>query len=152
MDIIPHIGIGHIKFGLNEAEIIDLLGEPTRYERVAFEADQSEMVTLYFDSHGLELCLSSDEDFRLDSITIRSEVYQLFGVSYWGRAETFLVEASEKDALSDLKLTDEFPQIHARDYHSDALGLSFWIQDGIINPITMFPAYDASGNVVQWPE
>ncbi len=68
-----------------------------------------------------------------------------------------LIGLHEKDFLKKaLELGHGIPMIdddweEYKDYEIDSLGLSFWVSDGIVENVAIFPKYNESGNMPIWP-
>lgn len=152
MEITPHKGVGNIKFGMLEKEVIAELGKPSERESSSFEEDDSESVNLEYESLGLQLNFSSEDNFRLGTITCTLEEHTLFGHSFIGQEEAFLNQESVKSSLIDLKLDDDLNEPGSTDFYSDKHGISLWIHEGIIMSLSMFPEYDTTGDSVIWPQ
>ncbi len=50
------------------------------------------------------------------------------------------------------RIGDDFTELGSKDYWCEDLGLSFWIQDGTMTSIAIFPKYEDDGDTVIWPE
>lgn len=150
MEIQPHIGFNDIKFGLTKAQIIENLGEPDGEETSNFE-DGSSDLSMVYNELGITLVLSSEDDFKLSSITFYTSDATLSGEKFIGKNEDFLLENAESKGISDLMLDDDFEDLEVKDYASDKLGLAFWVQKGLVDSITIFPEYDEEGEEIIWP-
>jgi hypothetical protein len=70
------------------------------------------------------------------------------GTSYTGLSEADFLETAK---FEDLTQDEEFVEPDSKDYTVDSKGLSFWIQDGFVESITLFPEYTADGEEIVWP-
>ena len=153
MEIQPFVGAGNIRFGLTEAEAIELLGEPSERKAESYvEGSENDIeVLVTFEDAGMDLNFSAEDDYRLTTITFTDSSYTLFGVNYIGRSESFLLDLHSKNGLADLRLDDDFDFIEAKDYCSDVHGLSFWIEEGMVVSITIMPRFSEDGDTILWP-
>lgn len=154
MEVRPYVGIGTIKFGLTENEIIAQLGEPSNRELMEFDQSdlQEAQLLLKYEDLGLELSFWADTGFRLGIMEFTDHKYTLFGNSYVGKKESFLYQESVKRTLPDLVLDDDFVELGAKDFRSEEYGVSFWLDNNIITSFTIFSEYDESGNNIIWPD
>lgn len=151
MEIKPLVGFKDIKFGLSKEQVIEALGEPHSEDTSNFE-DGSSDVAMVYNELGVTLVFSSDDDFRLSSVTFYTSDATLFDEKFIGKSEEFLLENAESKGISDLTLDDDFEELEAKDYASEKLGLAFWVQQGVLDSITIFPEYDEQGEEIIWPK
>ncbi len=150
MEIKPHIGFGKVKFGQSEKEVTAILGKPSLREKNTAE-DEPEDITLEYDEQGIDLLFSADDDYRLGSVTFYGREFSLNGVSFIGSKESELKAKAKKAGISDLELDDEFDEENPKNYVSESKGILFWIQDDILDAISILPAYADNGDDVIWP-
>jgi len=147
--IIPHVGFDKVRFGQSEKQVTLLLGKPDDISRVSYTDNSVSIVLQYFDL-GVELDFSSDHDFLLGAITFHSNEHVLNGVDLIGLNESgFIMRA--KMIFSDLKLDDDFKDIDSKDYISDLNGISFWLDNEIVESISIFPEYKDDDETPNWP-
>ena len=147
IEIIPFVGFGQIKFGMTLEQIKGLLGEPTENIKEKHD-DGSEDISMLYSELGVELSFMSEDDFKLGLISCYAATYTLDGVAFNGMSEEdFLKEAK----FEDLTLDEDLPELNAKDYTVDSVGLSMWVQDGFVDSITMFPNH-IDEETVEWPE
>ena len=91
------------------------------------------------------LSFDSNENFMLSSINIASVGAILNGVNVIGISEEEL-----KRNFSDVVLDDDFEE-NGKDFIISELEISFWVIDGFVDNITIFPEYDDTGNTAIWP-
>ncbi|WP_417612065.1 hypothetical protein [Owenweeksia hongkongensis] len=151
MEIKPHVGFKDIKFGLSKSQIIEFLGEPDSEDTSNFE-DGSSDIAMVYNELGVTLVFSSEDDFKLSSVTFYTSDATLMGEQFIGKSEEFLLETAKEKGIDDLFLDDDFEELEAKDYASEKLGLAFWVQQGVLDSITIFPEYDAQGEEILWPE
>lgn len=147
IEIQPFIGFGQIKFGQSLEQVKSLLGEPTSSTKEKHE-DGTDDITLLYGEQGVELSFMSEDDFKLGLITCYAPTYVVEGISYAGLSEEDFKKTAK---FTDLKQDDEFAEPDSKDYTVDSKGLSFWIQDGFVESITLFPEYTEDGEEIVWP-
>ncbi len=94
---------------------------------------------------GVDLSFDCDDEFLLGSITTRAEGASINGVEIIGATL-----GEMKRNFPDVILDDDFEE-NGQDFVLPELEISFWIIDDIVDSITIFPAYDESGNTPMWP-
>jgi hypothetical protein len=146
-EIQPFVGFGQIKFGMTLEQVKTLLGEPTSSTKDKHE-DGTDDVSLLYGELGVELSFMSEDEYNLGLITCYAPTFSVDGTSYTGLSEAdFLETAKFEDLIQD----EEFVEPDSKDYTVDSKGLSFWIQDGFVESITLFPEYTADGEEIVWP-
>lgn len=150
MEIKPHIGFKNIKFGFSKAQVIEALGEPDSEDTSNFE-DGSSDIAMVYNELGVTLVFSSEDEFKLSSITFYTSDASLEGELLIGKSEEFLLETTKEKGMGKLFLDDDFEELEAKDYASEKLGLAFWVQQGVLDSITIFPEYDDQGEKIIWP-
>jgi len=90
----------------------------------------------------------SEDNFRLGLITCYAPTYVVDGQSYAGLSEADFLKMAKFD---DLVQDEEFAEPDSKDYTVESKGLSFWIQDGFVESITLFPEYTEDGEGIVWP-
>lgn len=151
MEIKPHVGTDHVRMGIKQADAVAILGEASSKEIEPF-TDGNKVTSLRYDQHGLELSFYTEDDNRLATLTFFAASHSLFGLHFIGKPEAFLQQEAVLKVLPDLTLDDDYPELSSKDYASDQWNLSFWIDDGIITSISIFPQYEADDETVIWPE
>lgn len=149
MEIIPFVGFANIKFGLSENEITEKLGPATHRETEDFE-DGSNDVTLKYKKIGVDFTFYSEDDFRLGTITFFTPDYKILGHSLIGEDEAVFTANAAIRGFEDLTLEDDFEDLDSKDYFSEKYGASFWIYEGLVDSITIFPKYGEDDEIV-WP-
>jgi|TARA_B110000908_G_C10248727_1_gene450495 hypothetical protein len=147
IEIQPFVGFGQIQFGQTIEQVKSLLGEPTNSTKEKHE-DGTDDISLLYGEQGVELSFMSEDDFRLGLITCYAPTYTVEGTSYTGLSEEDFKKTATFD---DLKQDDEFAEPNTKDYTVESKGLSFWIQDGFVESITLFPEYTEDGEEIIWP-
>lgn len=148
-EIIPYFGFDKIKFGLTLGQTQLLLGKSSENNKESY-SDNSSDVILKYHNLGFNLTFSSDNDFRLGTITFYSKDFSLKGKKLIGLKETEFVMKSNL-IFSDLQLDDDFTELNSKDYTSNSNGISFWINNGIVESISIFPNYQKDNETPIWP-
>jgi hypothetical protein len=150
MNIKPHFGFGRVKFGLSEKEVTKMLGKPSIRES-ELELGEPEDITMEYEAHGVDLTFSADDDFKLGAMTFYGNSHELFGMNFIGIGETKLLKYAKQTGIHDLVLDEDSEEPLDKNYTSDAFCLLFWIQEGIVDSISILPEYAENGNDIIWP-
>jgi len=148
-EIIPYFGFDKIKFGLTLGQTELLLGKSSENNKESY-SDNSSDIILKYHNLGFNLNFSSDNDFRLGTMTFYSKEFSLKGKKLIGLKETEFVMKSNL-IFSDLQLDDDFTELNSKDYTSNSNGISFWINSGIVESISIFPNYQEDNETPIWP-
>ncbi|MEH6535947.1 MAG: hypothetical protein V7719_06115 [Psychroserpens sp.] len=148
-EIIPYFGFDKIKLGLTLGQIELLLGKPSEKDRETYSDNSIDMIFKYHNL-GVDLTFSSDDDFRLGTITFYSNGFSLKGKKLIGLKEKEFVTKSNL-IFSDIELDDDFKELNSKDYTSNSNGVSFWIDSGIVESISIFPDYQDDDETPIWP-
>lgn len=141
---LPHLGLGAIRLGASRAEVIALLGEPDRREKLSFIEDET---TEYFEYEELEVELgfSTDDGDRLGVIRCGSDALRLEDQEVIGAlAEEFL--ARHPGFEEDEELEDG-----TVDFADDDRDLSITVARGRIVSLSIFPAWSEDDEPI-WPQ
>ena len=130
---------------MSKEAVISLLGEPESKANDTW-SDETMSETWAYKNPNMELAFYSDTDFRLTTITVFTTKAVIDGKNPIGKSESTLLEM-----LPALKLDDDFEE-NGKDYVYPGKELSFWVSDGIVNNVTIFPLYDKTGNLPIWPK
>jgi len=139
VNILPKIGVDDIRLGMNKTQVLAILGKPnfmpTNDDEVIWEYEQ-----------GLELSFPKSDLYLLSTITVTSESSRLNSQKIIGLTVNQL-----KEIFPNFILDDDFEE-SGQNYASDSDELAAWITDGIVNNITIFPAFDKTGEIPLWPQ
>ena len=152
IEIRPFIGIGKSILGYSEDDIKNVLGDPTSIndEYYGQEEIEQNLNRIYvYENHMLDLTFSAEYKFKLSTITAHSPDSELFGFKLIGMEEETFLKIAGGLGYGVPEIGDDWEEY--RDYFLDSIGLSFWISDGIVENITIYPEYDESGNTIIWP-
>ncbi len=145
MEIKPLIGYGDFFLGMTKSEIHELLGSPNSEESEKWP-DETQSVTWKYSTSELELTFSSEDDFRLTTITTFSIEAKLDGISPIGLSE----EALKK--LFPKVLLDEDLDELGKNYVYPDYEISFWLMDSVVENLTLYPKYGQDQETIIWPK
>lgn len=154
VEILPGIGLGVIKFGMDRNQVKMILSEPDEKD-VFFmtESDDSEAEVWYYDEDFLSLSFDAADDWRLVTIEVDHEKYTLNGVSFFNKNKLETIRALEEINVLDFK-HEPVPMDEAPDHElvsSESLGINFWFDEDQVTEIQWGPFFNADESV-KWPE
>ena len=138
MNILPKIGIDNVKLGMNKTQVKEVLDEPARIE------NESNGEFWHYEQ-GLELSFKKEDLHLLGLITVTNNSARLNSECIIGLSEPELLER-----FPFFSLDDDFGE-NGKDYISAEDELSVWVSNGIVINLTIFPAYEKTGEIPLWP-
>ena len=150
----PNYGIEGLRLGSKKNLIQEILGTPDNTTTGNIpECDfRNNDETWEYNSLGLELTLSSEYDYLLGSISITSEEAILFDCHFIGLNENEFLNRIQNACPYPVFLEDDLSEVDSRNYRCEELSLDFWINENILEAITIFPEYDETGEHPLWPK
>lgn len=150
-EIIPFTGFDKIKLGQNREQVEKLLGSPSeKFEEIY--PDGSWAYIYSYPHFGVDCTFDSEEDFLLSSIAFFKSEFTYNKIEFIGLKERNLHLLAVKAGINDLKQEADFNLINSKDFFSESTGLSFWVTNGKVDSITVFPQYSKEHNSVIWPK
>jgi len=153
-DIKFGIGLGVLKFGMSREQVKTILGEPNEKELHYDEdinVDASEL--WHYDDLDVSISFDQEEDWKLVTLAVTSNSYQLNGKSLIGMNKKALLSELKNSQIDDLDIEDlsseESPN-HVL-LSSFSLGVNFWLDDGILEEIQWGPDF-IDDDTIKWPK
>ena len=132
----PKIGIGDIKFNASINEFIDFFGNPDEDELLNDENENFKSRILHYDNIGLSASFDEEYEWRLTSIAVSENEFQIKGVHLIGvNNSTFL------EKIKQLNFGKYEREVFVEDdysstlYHFEDLHLSFWFENNELKEI-----------------
>ena len=148
------VGLGILKFGMERNEVKKLLGEPTEIEKYSY-TDSDEDLTESWHYDELELSVSFDEDldWKLSTLAVSSDQYELNGKKIIGIDQISLISALNSMGIKNLEKEDALPgdDPDSAFLISDEHAITFWLEEGIVSEIQWGPLV-VDDDAVIWPE
>jgi hypothetical protein len=145
------VGFSEVKFGMNEKEVVELLGQPDETEEMRFE-DDGLAIIYYYDELGISLSFESEEDYRLMEISFEDEDFNIKGLLQVGVNKIALPEIFKKLGLSephheDLE-SEGFPGKEIYTFEDE--NLNIWLDEEEVSSIQIGPLWEDDDNI-SWP-
>lgn len=153
VEIIPGVGLGKLKFGMDRAEVKAILGEPDHQEITNYSDDEEKSDAWEYHPLRLDLSFEEAEDWRLTILSVSSEDYLFKGSSLIGLNQDELMEELELLGVKDLEIEDMSSDDHPAQLliSSEELGVNFWLHKNILEEIQWGPLF-VDDNTIKWPE
>jgi hypothetical protein len=153
-DIKPGEGLGQIKFGMTRDQVKKILGEPNEKENFSYtDSDEDFTESWHYDELELSAGFDEDVDWKLATLAISSDEYELMGKKLIGMSREELLAT-----LADLDIKDLETEDCSSDESPDSLfisseekGITFWLEEGILTEIQWNPFY-IDEETILWPE
>ena len=138
-------GLSELLFGMTQEEVKSLLGEAVESESI--DGDEGEHLgkveIWHYDELELSVGFEEAEDWKLMSISITGEFYELGGKSLIGKSIEAVSTELENWGVIDFELEDH-SSAESPDHKlivSDYLGMIFWFDEGVASEISWSPLY-----------
>ncbi|MCU4175569.1 hypothetical protein [Carboxylicivirga sp. N1Y90] len=149
--ILPHIGFGNVKFGMEEHEVSSLIGDPDETE-IQNYGDGGEANVLYYDDLGLSMSFDNEEQFKLVEISFENEAFVLHGTIKVGMLKEDFLKALENLEMGDYdseKMDDEgFENMEQLTFEKE--NVNVWIEGDKVSTIQIGPEF-VDDETIRWP-
>jgi hypothetical protein len=150
--ILPHIGFGSIKFGMEEHEVSNFLGDPDETE-VQDYGEGAEANVLYFDEMGISMSFDKEEEYKLVEISFETENYLLHNAIKVGMPKTEFLASLEQLDMGDYDLEemtdDGFDDKEL--YVFEKENINIWMDEEAVSSIQIGPEW-VDDETIRWPE
>ena len=148
--IVPGVGFANLKFGMNEEEVISVLGKPDEVE--VLDMDDGETVNMYYyDEIGVSMSFDSMADMRMVEIAFENSDYTLNDNLFPGMSKELFVEHAGGIGESEIEdLTDEGSDVNEL-YSFEDKNINIWIREGVVDSIQIGPFW-CDDEEILWPE
>lgn len=145
--ILPNIGLGDIKFGLNRNQVKDILGEPDEIDTFAYDEETQEDLTESWHYDEMEFSCSFDEaeDWKMVNMSVSSIIYTINGEPVIGLSKENLITLIENAQMGEIEEDEENQVITALDSQ-----INFWFDEEGVSEIQWSVNWDEDDNPV-WP-
>ncbi|WP_430813616.1 hypothetical protein [Carboxylicivirga sp. RSCT41] len=150
--ILPHIGFGSIKFGMEEHEVSNFLGDPDETE-VQDYGEGAEANVLYFDEMGVSMSFDKEEDYKLVEISFETENFILHDAIKVGMPKADFLTSLEKLDMGEYDLEemsdDGFDDKEL--YVFEKENINIWMDEEAVSSIQIGPEW-VDDETIRWPE
>lgn len=152
-NIIPGEGLGDIKFGMSQSEIMDLIGPPIEKEIFRDEDDPNlEIEAWHYDEVEMSLGFEKIDDFKLVNIAASSPMFEFKKKKLIGLNKEKLILTLDAIGLNEFLLeevmVDEDEKVAV--YRSNETGLTFFLDNDVLSEILITVIEDENEQII-WP-
>lgn len=150
--ILPHIGFGNIKFGMEEYEVSSYLGDPDETE-VQDYGNGDEANVVYYDELGISMSFDKEEKYRLVEISFEKEDYLLQDAIHVGMTKDDFLAKLKKLDMGEYQLEDMADEGFDDKalYVFEEENINIWMDDDAITSIQIGPEW-VDDETIKWPE
>ena len=154
MNILPGIGVGLIRFGVTENDVIAIFGTPDLVEQCEYiEGAGDWHKTLSYFRKNICFTFDEEDDYRLGTISILGPSYFLFEKELLGKTKEEvkrIIVAESLEIPRDEKWhTDDNLDLECLDH--DGLGILFWFKGGRLFKMECSYLFDSNNEDIIWP-
>lgn len=147
------VGLDPIKFGMQKADVKNLLGQPDEIDNHTETEDEGNTESWHYD--GLELSISFEEidDMRLFSIAVSGEDYEFQGKKLIGLSKPDMINELKALNIDDLQSEEWATEDHTKQelIFSENHSMNFWLEDDELSEIQWGPLFEDE-ETIAWPE
>jgi len=150
-NIIPGEGLGVIKFGMTEGQIVKILGEPNEKEKINdpnFPGEES--VAWHYDELEISLGFENIEGWKLMNIALSSPEFEFHRRKLIGMDKEKLLITLDKLGLTEFLLDETMADDEESQtvIHSKETAVNFFLDNGILSEIMWSPIIDDEENFI----
>ncbi len=154
MKIVPGIGLGEIKYGMAENDVVQLLGKPDKIDEEEYvEGGGDWHREFWYSPRNLTLTFSKDDNFRLGTITIMGSGYTLFDKDLFNAPKRH-VRTVVYERTKELLPVEDYTTLDNKPHeciNSDALGIMFWFDSDNLSEMQCSYLFEPDNETVIWP-
>lgn len=153
-EILPGIGLGELKFGLNRDQVKGMLGEPDEIEMYRYgDSEKDGTESWHYDELDLSIAFDEEEDWRLVTIAVSSEFFEYAGNKVINLTKKEVLSMLESLEIEDLEEEDmsETEEVKYELITSEELSINFWFEDDVLSEIQWGPQF-LDDDTINWPE
>jgi len=150
LEIRPLVGFGDLKFGADQAEVENYLGEPQEIEDLPGEADESDAEVWNYWDEGHTVFFEKDMDNKCTCIETDNDEAILFGKKVFDLNENQIIELMETNGFREIDSEDE-EWGERRVSYSDAV-MDFYFEDDKLISVSWGVMIDIDNDKADWPK
>jgi len=149
--ILPHIGFGSIKFGMEEHEVSTFIGDPDETE-IQNYGDGDEATVLYYDEIGISMSFDKEENYRLVEVSFELDNFILRDAIKVGMSKADFMTKLESLDLGEYELEDMTDEgfDDKQLYVFEKENINIWMDDDKITSIQIGPEW-VDDETIRWP-
>ena len=148
------IGLGVLKFGMDRAEVKQMLGEPDEVEHYSFSEQENDLTEAWhYDAMELSLGFDEAAEWRLTTISVTSKYYELENKQLIGLHKDEILPLLNDLNMQDYEIDDlsSDRQPGQELIVSDSMGIHLWFDHEILHEIEWGPMWQDEFTIT-WPQ
>ncbi|MFN2395632.1 MAG: hypothetical protein ABR597_08085 [Bacteroidales bacterium] len=150
LEIRPLVGFGELKFGADQSEVENYLGEPQEIEDLPGEADESDAEVWNYWDDGHTVFFEKDMENKCTCFETDNDDAILFGKNVFDLDEKQIIELMETNDYREIDTEDE-EWGERRVSYSDAV-MDFYFEDGKLISVSWGVMIDLDNDQPEWPK
>jgi len=148
------VGVGPVKYGMTEEEVISIFGHPDKIEEKEYVDDDGDWYReLIYLERAISFTFNKNDDYKLGTIDVSGPGYTLFGKDLFNLP----IEQVKKFVV---KSTNVIPKYEDQTWGSDStlecldqfdLGLMLFLRNGCLSEIQCGYLFESDNETVIWP-
>lgn len=154
MIIKPGVGLGPIKFGFTEGQVIGVLGEPEHsFEKEYVKGCDNWKRELWYENQTLGFTFDEDDEFKLGTITVRGTGFTLQDRDLFaqpiGEVRKFLDPYTSEPPDHEVYIEAIDQRCECLEYNE--LGMMVWFELGALSDMQCSYLFESDGETIIWP-
>ncbi len=150
LEIRPLVGFGELKFGADQSDVENYLGEPQEIEDLPGEADESDAEVWNYWDEGHTVFFEKDMENNCTCFETDNEEAILFGKNIFDLNEKQIIELMETNGYREIDTEDE-EWGERRVSYSDAV-MDFYFEDDNLISVSWGVMIDLENDKAEWPK
>ena len=150
LEIRPLVGFGELKFGADQSDVENYLGEPQEIEDLPGEADESDAEVWNYWDEGHTVFFEKDMENKCTCFETDNEEAILFGKNIFDLNEKQIIELMETNGYREIDTEDE-EWGERRISYSDAV-MDFYFEENQLISVSWGVMIDLENDQAEWPK
>ena len=150
LEIRPLVGFGELKFGADQSDVENYLGEPQEIEDLPGEADESDAEVWNYWDQGHTVFFEKDMENKCTCFETDNDEAILFGKNIFDLNEKQIIELMETNGYREIDTEDE-EWGERRISYSDAV-MDFYFEDDQLISVSWGVMIDLENDQAEWPK
>ena len=150
LEIRPLVGFGELKFGADQSDVENYLGEPQEIEDLPGEVDESDAEVWNYWNEGHTVFFEKDMENKCTCFETDNEEAILFGKNIFDLNEKQIIELMETNGYREIDTEDE-EWGERRISYSDAV-MDFYFEENQLISVSWGVMIDLENDQAEWPK
>ena len=150
LEIRPLVGFGELKFGADQSDVENYIGEPQEIEDLPGEADESDAEVWNYWDQGHTIFFEKDMSNKCTCFETDNDEAVLFGKNVFELNEKQIIELMETNGYREIDTEDE-EWGERRVSYSDAV-MDFYFEEDKLISVSWGVMIDLENDQAEWPK